>query len=426
MSALRCREMFFSVFVIVVLSLSLNTHALAQTAPPIPHEQITQQLITIVNYNTELKKLLIKSIDSAKTVNPDRQMNPAQTLEEYYLFIDWAAKAMPWSIVPNLPYPMLYDQIDQSLDYFYFINDQPLEELKNKGFFHNSLQYYEPYRTWLKDFVKSWGLYLSREGSWNGAYYEKALADYRFGLKKGWYEDPSHWKTFNQFFARYLSSPIQRPIAVPRDSSVITSPADSKPQGAWKIDQDSNIVEDKGVPIKSNVFKSVAVLIGEDSVYKNAFAGGTLTHTFLDVNDYHRYHFPMSGTVKEVRIIDADDAVGGIITWDAKTHKYVLTSTEPGWQNVETRGCVIIETKEYGFVALLPIGMSQVSSVNFEENVKPGTTFNKGDMLGTFLFGGSDIVMLFQSRVDFQLTAPKDKEGGYKHLLMGEEYGRIK
>ena len=144
------------------------------------------------------------------------------------------------------------------------------------------------------------------------------------------------------------------------------------------------------------------------------------------MNDYHRYHFPIGGTVKEVRLIAADDAAGGITTWDAKARKYVLTSTEPGWQNIETRGCVIVETKEYGLVALLPIGMSQVSSVNFEDSVKVGSTLNKGDMLGAFLFGGSDFVMLFQSKVDFQLTAPRDASGAYKHLLMGEEYGKVK
>jgi hypothetical protein len=47
-------------------------------------------------------------------------------------------------------------------------------------------------------------------------------------------------------------------------------------------------------------------------------------------------------------------------------------------------------------------------------------------MRGTFLFGGSDFVMLFQSKADFQLTAPKDPMGSYKPLLMGEEYVRIK
>lgn len=415
----------FVTMVTVCTWLCLSAFGQADNPAPVKHEQITQQLITMMDHNAPLKKMLVDAIAAAKKLNPDRVMNPAQTLEEYYAFMDWATKAMPWSILRNLPYSSLYDQIDQSLDYFYYVNDQPLAALQNKGYYNNSLQYHEPYRTWMINFTKEWGMYLSTEASWNDQYYQTALADPRFGLQKGWYEDPSNWKTFNDFFARYLKSPDQRPIASPTDSSVIASPADSKPQGVWKIDKHSNIVNKKGVRIKSTLFKSVVALIGADSAYKKAFANGTLTHTFLDVNDYHRYHFPLAGTVKEVRIIPSDDAVGGITTWDPKTKKYVLESSTPGWQNIETRGCVIIETKEYGLVALLPIGMSQVSSVNFEKGVKPGATFKKGDMLGYFLFGGSDYVILFQDKVKFKLTVAKHKDGTYNHLLMGEEYGRV-
>jgi phosphatidylserine decarboxylase len=413
---------------VVTLFYFLSFNALAEdnAQAQTKHEGTTEQLITMVEHNSELKKMLIDSIERAKRMNPDKVMNPAQTLEEYYTFIDWAAKAMPWSIVPNLPFSTLYDQIDQSLDYFYFINDQPLPALKNKGYYNNSLQYHEPYRTWLISFTKEWGLYLSKEGSWNDDYYKKALEDDRFGLQKGWYEDPAKWKTFNDFFARYLKSPDQRPIASPNDLSIVSSPADSKPQGVWKIDKNSNIVNKAGITIKSNVFQSIPVLIGEESAYKKSFANGTLTHTFLDVNDYHRYHFPIDGTIKEVRIIESDDAAGGITTWDARAKKYVLDANTPGWQNIETRGCVIIETKEFGLVALLPIGMSQVSSVNFEDTVKVGKTVEKGDMLGYFLFGGSDFVMIFQHQVNFRLTVPEESKGAYKHILMGEEYGKLR
>ena len=64
------------------------------------------------------------------------------------------------------------------------------------------------------------------------------------------------------------------------------------------------------------------------------------------------------------------------------------------------------------------MGMAQVSSVNFEDNVTAGNSFVKGDMPGTFLFGGSDYVMLFQDDAGFELTAPKGD-----HLLMGQQYG---
>jgi len=98
--------------------------------------------------------------------------------------------------------------------------------------------------------------------------------------------------------------------------------------------------------------------------------------------------------------------------------------TKTGWQSNETRGCVILETENYGLVALMPIAMAVVGSVNIESNVKPGTKVKKGDMLGNFAFGGSDFVMLFQDNVQFTLTAPKQDNGQhYKHLLMGEQLG---
>jgi len=43
----------------------------------------------------------------------------------------------------------------------------------------------------------------------------------------------------------------------------------------------------------------------------------------------------MDGTIKEVRIIQSDDAAGGITTWDSKTKKYLLDANTPGWQNIE-------------------------------------------------------------------------------------------
>jgi phosphatidylserine decarboxylase precursor len=319
----------------------------------------------------------------------------------------------------------LYDKIDQSLDYFYFINDQPLTELEGLGYYHNSLQYVKPYADWLVNFNKAWGLYLDTPESWNDEYYQMALADDKFGLSNDWYEDPSNWHSFNQFFSRYLKSPDKRPIDSPNDNSVVVSPADAVPEGVWGIDANSNIIEDGGVPIKSGTLTSIATLIGDDSEYENAFANGKMTHEFLDVQDYHRFHFPVGGIIKEVRNIAEQDAVGGIITWDPTIPRYMLNTSVAGWQAIETRGCVIIDTEDFGLVALLPIGMSQICSVVFEDNIQPGTRVNKGDMLGCFLFGGSDYVMIFQQEAGFELEPANGGGNGqpYQHLFMGQKYG---
>lgn len=392
------------------------------------HEHVTQELVSMVNHNAELKAMLEKAIAQAAAINPDRVTNPAQTLEEFYDYIDWAAKALPWAITPgDIEYSSLFDAIDQSLDYFYFIIDQPLDELEDLGLYHNSLQYYEPLRSWLISFTAQYGAFLNTEDSWSDEYYELALADGTFHLDDGTYEDPSNWHTFNQFFARYLSSPDRRPIASPDDASVLISPADAVPQGIWQIDEDNSIVgaaDAHDVSIKSSTFTSAAQLLGGGE-YAEAFAGGTLTHTFLNVNDYHRFHFPVGGTIVAVELIPADDAIGGRIYWDAKLGRYMLDCENPGWQNIETRALVVVDTEEYGLVAIMPIGMSQISSVSFEDTVQVGALVEKGDMLGCFLFGGSDIVMLFQQGVTLNITVPRNVDETYQHIEMGEAYGTL-
>ena len=70
--------------------------------------------------------------------------------------------------------------------------------------------------------------------------------------------------------------------------------------------------------------------------------------------------------------------------------------------------------------AIIPVGMCQVSSVNSEESVKAGTKVKKGDPMGYFLFGGSDIIMVFSEDAGFEMTAEKDF-----HLDMGSAYGTI-
>tara|TARA_R110002051_G_scaffold314290_1_gene391194 strand:+ start:4301 stop:5575 length:1275 start_codon:yes stop_codon:yes gene_type:complete len=386
----------------------------------------TLELIDIVDSNPEIKSMLLASIEKAKKINPDKKSNPAQTLEDYYEFVSWSEKAMPWQFLEVDYANTLYDKIDQSLCYFFFINDQPLDELEEKGYFNNSLQYHEPYKSWLTSFNKSYGEYMDTEESWNSDYYQIALSDGIFGLQNDWYESPSNWKTFNQFFARHLKSPKQRPITGLDNPDIVVSPADAQPQGVWAIDSTSKIIEKEGIAIKSGTLYNVENLIGESSEYEKLFINGTFTHSFLDVGDYHRYHFPLSGIVKEIRIIKGESVSGGYTTWDSNNKRYKFDASSVGWQSIETRGCVILETEEYGLVALLPIGMWPVSSVNFEDNLHVGSEVSKGDMLGYFLFGGSDFITIFQEKAQFVLDAPKKENNStYKHQFMGERLGSL-
>lgn len=387
----------------------------------VPRSQASLDLQEMLEADPELMALMEKSIAAAATVNPDRETNPVQSVQEFYDFLDWAVTCMPWSLMDDEEHPTLYSSIDQSVCYFWFLLDQPLEELEDRGYYYPTLQYHEPIAGWIREYADDWGNFLNTPMSWNDDCFRRAMEDPSMNMQYGWYGEENIWNTFNEFFSRHLISPSMRPIAL----TSVVSPADSKPQGIWDIDEDGRLVQQEGAVIKSLVLDSIPQLIGPDSAYADAFNGGTLTHTFLDVNDYHRYHAPVSGTVLEVRKIPAINGAGGITVWDAEHQRYVLEDTNPGWQMIETRDCVILDTEEYGLVAMLPIGMSQICSCNWEDTVQVGARLNKGDPMGYFLFGGSDIVMLFQDCVDVELLCPEDGLGGYAHVRMGEPYASL-
>jgi phosphatidylserine decarboxylase precursor len=407
---------YLAIIILAGMILSLVVHYAVDR-----HKPITRELINLIEERPEVGEMLKRSIAEAKRVNPDPRTNPVQSLEDYFNFIDRTSQMLPQDVLENAPLATLFDQIDQGLDYFHFLVNQPLPELDNKGLFKNTLQFYPPFSSWFRKFYRTWGAFLNTEESWNEKIYQRFYDDPRFGLQKGWYESPANWKTFNQFFARRLSSPDVRPIASPDDPAVVVSPADSVPQGIWAIDENSNIKVENGLGVKRATYYSIKDLLGRDSKYRDAFAGGVLTHTFLNIHDYHRYHFAVGGKVKEKRIIEQN--VADMNLWDPKQSEYIDLTSLAGWQFSQTRGYVIVDTGKYGLVALIPVGMAAVSSVNFEDNVKVGTTHKKGDPLGYFLFGGSDIIMLFQEKAGFEITAPREYEEVYKHLLMGEKYG---
>ena len=411
--------------VALILVLSVMLAMLPAWAEPAPEIELTRSepslsMQQMLEANPDLMALMEKSIESAAKSNPDPDTNPVRNVNDLYDLLDWAAQCMPWNVLTDVSYPTLYESIDQSIDYIWFLLDQPLPELEGKGYYYPTLQYHEPIASWCKEYSDDWGAFLNSEDSWNDIYYQRIKNDPSMNMQSGWYADTNVWHTFNEWFSRHLIDPSVRPIA---DSTVV-APADSKPQGIWPVDETGNLVQQEGVSIKSANFTSLPQLIGPDSAYADAFNGGTVTHTFLDVNDYHRYHFPVSGRIVEIRKIPAVNGAGGITEWDPELKRYILIDAIPGWQMIETRDCVIIDTEEYGLVAVLPIGMSQICSCNWEEGLEVGSVVEKGDPMGYFLFGGSDIVMVFQSCVDVEFLCEAEGDG-YAHILMGEPYANL-
>ena len=145
-----------------------------------------------------------------------------------------------------------------------------------------------------------------------------------------------------------------------------------------------------------------------DSPYRDAFAGGETTHIVLDVFDYHRFHAPCDGTVLECKTIEGIHAGGGVIIWDEEQGRYrydQLGVTD--FQMLETRGVLVLDTPAFGKIALVAVGVQQVSSVQWTFRNHKSKIINhkfeiinhkltQGTELGCFLFGGSDVVLFFE------------------------------
>ncbi len=134
-------------------------------------------------------------------------------------------------------------------------------------------------------------------------------------------------------------------------------------------------------------------------------------HSFLGPSDYHRQHTPVAGRVLESRDIMGQvylqveavpDPATGRNKLDGKRVSKFDAPDAPGYEFLQNRGLVVLDSP-IGLVAVLPMGMGQVSSVVM--TAEEGRVLRKGEEISYFQFGGSDIVMVFEASANVHFTA---------------------
>ena len=347
---------------------------------------VVERIKHILDADPALRQLMEQSLMQAAQCNPHRCTNPVRTLEEWYAYLEHFLHHMPWENLDLGEDASFFLRIDQNIGYFYYLIDQPLEVLKDCGYWYPSLQYEPRIATWLVEYNKAWGEWLSSPDSWNDTYYNLACTDARFELNTDRYESPSNWHSWNDFFARKLRKPVHSFTHSLIHSFV--SPCDG-------------VIMD--YPVKTMSADSPHALLG-DSPFAERFVGGEAIHIVLDVFDYHRFHAPCDGTIVEQKIIPGIHAGGGVIIWDETQGRYRYDQLgATGFQSLETRGVIVLDTPDFGYVALIAVGIQQVSSIQWTLNHKFEIINHKspisllqGDEIGSFLFGGSDIILFFE------------------------------
>lgn len=322
-------------------------------APQDGHEPVVVELIEVLDANADLREALTAAIDSAS-------VEGIEDLTDFYSYVD---ELVTWI-------PVEREIVPRVLSLHYVVNHAPGDALNEDRTFSD----------WMGRVAEVWGAFLDTPASAAGIETFASSPEYNVD---DFFPGPSGWQTFNQFFAREIK-PGKRPIAAPWDDAVIVSPADAVFMGAWPITETSTVT------LKGAEWRIADLLDG--SPYSDAFSNGVYAHTFLRTTDYHRYHVPVGGVVREVR------NVHGRVYIDVVKNEDGSLSGVNGdtYQFNQERGLVIIESPTLGLVALVPVGMTLISSVVLEPEV--GAELRKGEEFGYFQFGGSDIVLLFQDR----------------------------
>jgi len=194
----------------------------------------------------------------------------------------------------------------------------------------------------------------------------------QYGLDPGDFaDDPSSFKSFNEFFYRKL-----KPSARPTAPSPVVFPADGRHLGFPDISAIGSFF------VKGQTFDLPALL--GDAALAEKYAKGSLVLSRLCPVDYHRFHFPAAGIPSETKTIPGPlFSVSPIAL--AQNLSYL-------WTNKRT--LCQLETEDLGTILILEIGATCVGSIH--QTYTPGQPVGKAQEKGYFAFGGSSTITVFE------------------------------
>jgi phosphatidylserine decarboxylase precursor len=156
--------------------------------------------------------------------------------------------------------------------------------------------------------------------------------------------DIEAYSTFEDFFVR-AHAPGSRPISEPDNPSRAVCVADSR------VVTYESVSETKKLWIKGSDFSITNLVM--DAQLGPQFAEGSIASFRLSPQDYHRYHSPVSGTIRQFRSLPGDYYQVDPVALNSKVD--ILTRN--------ARDYVIIDTEEFGEVLFVAIGATNVGSV---------------------------------------------------------------
>ncbi|WP_440054299.1 archaetidylserine decarboxylase [Pseudoalteromonas sp. T1lg65] len=225
------------------------------------------------------------------------------------------------------------------------------------------------------------------------------IKQYKIDMSEALYEDPAHYKTFNEFFTRPLKNGI-RPLAT--EPEIIAHPVD----GA--ISQLGEVVDGQIIQAKGHDYSLQTLLGGkeEDTV---PFLGGKFATIYLAPKDYHRIHMPVDGTLRKMIYVPGDLFSVNPLTAQnvpnlfARNERVVaIFDTEIGPLAMVLVGATIVASIETIWAGTVtPPAGKDVFSWDYPAEGDNVIKLNKGEEMGRFKLGSTVILAWGAEQADF-------------------------
>lgn len=227
---------------------------------------------------------------------------------------------------------------------------------------------------------------------------DAAKKQYDFPIWKKDSETLPYWKSWNSFFTRTFKEPAKmRPIADPASNQTVICPNDgslfrwdaniAKNDVFWFKDMNYSLEDilSSSVPEQQKVIDQHGLV--------DLFEGGYIFQTYLNPYNFHRWWVPVNGEVLFDPITIPGCFFNKLVIPDFGG---ATTASLPYLAQVNARGLIVIKTKDYGHVCCIPLGMSEVSSIEFDPTMKKGAKVHKGQEMGMFNYGGSSFAIIYE------------------------------
>jgi phosphatidylserine decarboxylase len=214
---------------------------------------------------------------------------------------------------------------------------------------------------------------------------KRFIKKHKIELSRFEIQDINQYPTFNAFFIRKLKTSEMGAVR----ADEIGSPAECQIR-------EFGVIEKNKMLQAKNIYFTLEQLLVNEQEYSQRLQNGSYFICYLQPNNYHRYHMPISGTLKYSIYVPAQSEFElDPVTEEAKPDLYDKNEREILFFDTEIGDMAIILIGAVYVGGIKPVWKKHILKGNKIKKEKHNLFFSQSQELGWFEFGSS-IIMLFE------------------------------